>query len=82
MLEIIYLAGIARITGVCKLWLQNMLIRNMRISPAKVSGKQKGKLTIECDEMWSFVKSKDNKQWIRLALDTKTREIVGVYVGA
>jgi len=59
-----------------------MLIRNMRISPAKVSGKQKGKLTIECDEMWSFVKSKDNKQWIRLALDTKTREIVGVYVGA
>ena len=54
----------------------------MRISPAKVSGKQKGKLTIECDEMWSFVKSKDNKQWIRLALDTKTQEIVGVYVGA
>lgn len=25
--------------------------------------------------------SKDNKQWIRLALDANTREIVGVYIG-
>jgi len=31
--------------------------------------------------MWSFVRSKDNKQWIWLALDVETREIVGVYVG-
>jgi len=43
----------------------------------KVSDKPKGKLTIECDEMWSFVGNKENKQWIWLALDTKTREIVG-----
>jgi len=32
--------------------------------------------------MWSFVLNKGNKQWIWLALDVKTREIVGVYVGA
>jgi insertion element IS1 protein InsB len=31
--------------------------------------------------MWSFVGKKSNKQWIWLALDMKTREIVGVYVG-
>lgn len=31
--------------------------------------------------MWSFVSHKNNKQWIWLALDVKTREIVGVYVG-
>lgn len=31
--------------------------------------------------MWSFVGSKSNKQWIWLALDVETREIVGVYVG-
>ncbi len=41
----------------------------------------KGKLTIECDEAWPFVGNKGNKQWIRLAMDKKTREIVGVYVG-
>ncbi len=31
--------------------------------------------------MWSFVANKGNKQWIWLALDVNTREIVGVYVG-
>ena len=31
--------------------------------------------------MWSFVTNKGNKQWIWLALDAKTREIVGVHVG-
>jgi IS1 family transposase len=41
----------------------------------------KGKLEIECDEAWSFVANKGNKQWIWLALDKKTREIVGVYIG-
>lgn len=31
--------------------------------------------------MWSFVSNKGNKQWIWLALDVNTGEIVGVYVG-
>jgi IS1 family transposase len=31
--------------------------------------------------MWSFVKNKRNKQWIWIALDQKTREIVGLYIG-
>jgi insertion element IS1 protein InsB len=31
--------------------------------------------------MWSFVGNKSNKQWIGLAVDVETREIVGVYVG-
>lgn len=43
--------------------------------------KKKGRLTIQCDEMWSFVGSKANKQWIWFALDVETREIVGGYVG-
>ncbi len=33
------------------------------------------------DELWSFVDNKGNKQWVWLALDVKTREIVGVYIG-
>ncbi len=32
--------------------------------------------------MWSFVRSKDNKQWIWLAIDALTKEIVGVYIGS
>ena len=42
--------------------------------------RKKGRLTIQCDEMWSFVSNKGNKRWKELALDVKTREIVGVYV--
>lgn len=38
-------------------------------------------MTIQCDELWSFVDHKGNKQWVWLALDSTTREIVGVYIG-
>jgi IS1 family transposase len=46
-----------------------------------MKSKKKGKLTIQCDEMWSFVGDKGNKQWIWLAIDVLTKEIVGVYIG-
>ena len=44
--------------------------------------KKKGRLTIECDELWSFVGHKGNKQWIWLVIDRDTCEIVGVAIGA
>jgi len=31
--------------------------------------------------MWSFVGNKSNKQWIWLAIDVLTKEVVGVYIG-
>ena len=31
--------------------------------------------------MWSFVGNKKNKQWIWLAVDKESREIIGLYVG-
>ena len=43
--------------------------------------KKTGKLTIQCDEMWSFVGNKNNKQWLWLAIDIETKEIVGFYLG-
>jgi IS1 family transposase len=52
-------------------------------APARAGNTQKkGKLTIQCDELWSFVDNKGNKQWVWLALDADTRKIVGVYIGA
>jgi IS1 family transposase len=36
---------------------------------------------VECDEAWSFVGNKGNKQWIWLAINRDTREIVGMHVG-
>jgi insertion element IS1 protein InsB len=32
--------------------------------------------------MWSFVGSQDNRQWIWLAIDERSAESVGLYVGA
>jgi insertion element IS1 protein InsB len=83
LLEKISLAGISRATGVSKKWLQDYV--NSKYGETsrqiEVSSKKPGKIEIECDEAWSFVTEKNNKQWIWLALDKKTREIVGCYIG-
>jgi IS1 family transposase len=83
LLEKISLAGIVRATGVSPRWLQYYV--NKKLGAVKreveVKSKKRGKLTIQCDEMWSFVGNKGNKQWIWLAIDVLTKEIVGVYVG-
>jgi len=83
LLEKIPLAGIARAAQVSETWLQEHVNDKYAQVPQQieVSAKPKGKLTLECDEAWSFVDNKGNKQWIWLAMDRKTREIVGVYVG-
>ncbi|WP_082209851.1 IS1 family transposase [Fischerella sp. PCC 9605] len=37
-------------------------------------------MIVQIDEIWSYVGTKANKQWIWLAIDATTREIVGVYI--
>jgi len=83
LLERIPLAGIARVTGVSEVWLQKYVNDKYENVPkvAKVSKKSKGRLTLECDEMWSFVSNKENKKWLWLAIDRDTREVVGMAVG-
>jgi len=56
LLEKIPLVGIARVTGVSERWLQKYINRKYEIIPRQieVKDKSKGRLTIECDEMWSF----------------------------
>jgi insertion element IS1 protein InsB len=44
-------------------------------------GAQKGRLTLECDELWSFVGNKRRQVWVWLAINRDTREIVGVAIG-
>ncbi|MEO1149188.1 MAG: IS1 family transposase [Cyanobacteria bacterium J06638_22] len=83
LLEKIPLAGIARVAEVSEVWLQQYV--NAKYDQVerqvKVSGSKKGRLTIACDEAWSFVANKGNKQWIWLAINRDTREIVGVHIG-
>lgn len=83
LLEKIPLAGIARTTGVSESWLQNYVNACYEWVPkvAEVVPKAKGKLTVQMDELWSFVDDKGNKQWVWLAMDADTREIIGCYIG-
>lgn len=83
LLERISLRGIARVTQVSWSWLQNYVNHKLAYVPRKIrlSVKQRGKLIIECDEMWSFVDSQKNELYIWLAIDRNTREIVGCFVG-
>ena len=83
LLERISLRGIARVTGVSWSWLQNYVNNKLACIPRQIrlSVKPSGKLTIECDEMWSFIDSKKNEFYIWLAINRNTREIVGCFVG-
>jgi insertion element IS1 protein InsB len=83
LLERISLAGIARVFEVSERWPQNYLNEKYRSVPldGKVIAKSSPRHTIQCDGMWPFVGKCDDKQWIWLALDRYTREIVGVHMG-
>ena len=83
LLEKLPLAAIARVTGVSEQWLPSYV--NKKYEEVKreveISKKSKGRLTIEGDEVWSYVGNKKNKQWIWLAIDQDTGEIVGMAIG-
>jgi insertion element IS1 protein InsB len=38
-------------------------------------------LEVEADEMASFVQKKANKQWIWIAMDAQSRQVIAFYVG-
>ena len=56
--------------------LYNAVPRQVQVQP-----KAKGRLAVQMDELWSFVNSKGQQQWVWLALDVATREIVGCFIG-
>jgi insertion element IS1 protein InsB len=45
-----------------------------------VKPKAKGKLTVQMGELWSFVDDKGNQQWVWLAMDAQSREIIGCHI--
>ncbi len=76
------MAGIARVTGVSERWLQTDVNAQYSQIPQEVNVKKtEGHLTIQCDELWSFVGNKNNKPWVWLTIDQNTNEIVGVFIG-
>jgi insertion element IS1 protein InsB len=39
------------------------------------------RLEVEADEMASFVQKKANKQWLWIAMDAKTRQVIAFHMG-
>lgn len=84
LLERISLAGIARVLQISEDTVQRYVNAQAEVvsQQVEVSAKPKKRLTVQMDELWSFVDDKGNQQWVWLALDAETREIVGVQIGA
>jgi insertion element IS1 protein InsB len=89
LLERLSLRGICRVTGVSLTWLLDFIAEVYAESPDDLNVKvcqargvvQLLRLEAEADEMWSFVVSKRNKQWIWIALDVTTKQVITFYVG-
>jgi insertion element IS1 protein InsB len=90
LLERISLRGICRVTGVSLTWLLDFITEiyaalpddlNVTLSQAEKSVIQLVQLEVEADEIWSFVASKENKQWVWIALDITTKQVIAFYVG-
>jgi IS1 family transposase/transposase-like protein len=84
LLERISLAGIARVLNFSERWLQRFVNLYYQMVPRHIHIPQTTPTSlkiVQMDELWSFVQSKANKQWVWLALDTTTALIVGCSVG-
>ena len=89
LLERISLRGICRAVGVGLRWLLHFMGERFQAAPEHLyitspSGTQTvilQRLEAEMDELWSFVGAKTNRQWVWIAMDTTTRQILAFHVG-
>jgi insertion element IS1 protein InsB len=87
--ERIALRGICRAVGVSFTWLLHFMIECFATCPDHLHVERPGEptdvvirqLEAEADAMWSVVKKKAHQQWIWMAMDAKTRQIMAFHVG-
>lgn len=86
LLERISLRGICRVLGISLCWLLNFIESLYLTNPADLNFKIPADaeieiLCLEADELWSFVGKKENKRWIWLILERRTRQIIALHIG-
>lgn len=92
LLERLSLRGICRVTTVSLSWLMDYMDyieKRYQQVPDHLNARVKpgGRIAIErykneCDELWSFVGKKQHQQWLWVALDVDTRQVVAFHVGS
>jgi insertion element IS1 protein InsB len=89
LVERIALRGICRAVGVTLKWLVGFLVQCFEALPDHLNVEPVSRtpdvviprLEVDADDMQSFVKKKDNKQWMWSAMDAKTRQVIAFHVG-
>ena len=89
LMERISLRGMCRVMGVGRKGLLGFLVQcfealpdHLNVQPITcIHDVTIQRLEVEADEMSSFVKKKANKQWIWIAMDAKTRQVIAFHVG-
>src|SRR5262249_24691449 len=87
--ERLSLRGICRTMSVSLTWLLHFMVECFTACsdhphaqlPAQPTTVLLARLEAEADEMWSFVQKKANKQWIWIAMEATTRQIIAFHVG-
>src|SRR5205823_4253830 len=87
--ERVSLRGICHAVGVSLMWLLHFMVECFTACPEHLHTQLPTRLTqvllsrleTEAEEMWSFVQNKANKQWIWIAMDAATRQIIAFHVG-
>jgi insertion element IS1 protein InsB len=87
--ERILLRVICRAVGVSLTWLLHFMVERFASCPDHLHVQLTGdptdvviqRLEAEADEMWSFVGKKANKQWLWIAMDAKTRQVIAFHLG-
>ena len=87
--ERISLRGICRAVGVSLTWLLHFMVACFTACPnhlhaqlpAQPTAVVMSRLEAAADAMWSFVQKKANKQWIWVAMEATTRQIIAFHVG-
>jgi insertion element IS1 protein InsB len=89
LLERISLRGICRAVGVGLRWLLQFMVERFQAAPDHLHVKLSAnsptvivqRLEAELDELWSFVGNKENRQWVWIAMDARTRQVIAFHVG-
>ncbi len=86
LLERISLRGICRVAGVSLCWLLNFIEKLYADVPEDLNFSVPDQteieiLCLEADEIWLFVGRRENKRWIWLIIERRTRQIIAVHIG-
>ncbi len=86
LLERISLRRIARVPGISLSWLLDFVEQLYLTTPPDLNFVEPAAAEIEifcleADEIWSFVGRRENKRWIWLVLERRTRQIIALHIG-